>query len=134
MPNTLNRIVIAGNIYHQNAGENPTSIELACTRSLSDEGNEQPWNRTPGKGVGEDWEQLNLGWIEGNPSLLLLRNLDDTAYGSEDWEGKHIEIRYSGETPFVVPPGMPTVLYPQKPLEIRCRVGEARYTIIALPE
>lgn len=135
MPNTHNRVGIAGTIYHQVPGHNPTSASLRCSMPLKME-REEAYSRSPPKPVGSEWQPLDLGWIGGKCSVLCIRNLESEA-------GLGIEIGADGYpdklTPQVltlaIPPGMATVLYPfNESIAIRCPGGEAHYTIFAVPE
>jgi hypothetical protein len=139
MPNTTNRITIAGNIYHQNSGDNPSSFSLGSTRPLPDDAREEVWNRCPPKGIGPEWKRLSLGWIdEMDCSLLALRNESDGVYGEPSWEDFTIEICEEGgeDHPSIVPPGLITIIYPRPghQLQIRSRKLVAKYTVLAIPE
>ena len=147
MPNERDRITIAGTLYHQISGSNPTSISLRCTQHiLSDE---QVYSRTPPKGIGPEWEALKLGWVE-KCSLLCIKN-EETSDPKDagQWKEKTIMIgrgvigedcpgpRNKGElTPFCVPPGMVSLLYPSNVIPLYIRSGGAdsiKYTLFALP-
>jgi hypothetical protein len=141
MPNARDRITIAGTLFHQNPGTNPTSVPLRCTRPLLS--SEQVYARTPPDGASLEWNSLDLGWIK-KCSLLFLRNdekLDPK--DAEEWERKSLllgwkEKHLSAETllPLRVPPGMVSLLYPSAETDLLVRSGGAKsvkYTLFALP-
>ncbi len=142
MPNERDRITIAGTLYHQISGSNPTSISLRCTQHiLSDE---QVYSRTPPKGIGPEWEALKLGWVE-KCSLLCIKN-EETAdpKDTEQWKEKSLLLGWTEEhpnpislsLPLHVPPGMVSLLYPYVYTTFQIKSGGAdsvKYTLFALP-
>ena len=127
MPNTHNRVGIAGTVYHQNPGQNPTAMPLRCSMSLQKE--EETFSRSPPEPVGEKWQKLNLGWLP-KCSMLCIRN-DEKAGGSTLFLGGGIPVV---SLLLSIPPGMVTVLYPTAGLWLRCVDGKARYSLFAVPE
>lgn len=138
MPNTLNRVGIAGTVYHQLPGHNPTSTSLRCSMSLKTE--EEAFSRTPPDPVGEKWQGLSTGWLPAY-SMLCIRNLEKSGgstlqIGMSPTEGSKDLV----SLPLTIPPGMVTVLYPLSKLSptcviaLRCIDGEAHYTLFAVPE
>jgi len=130
MPNTRDRVTVKQTVYHQIAGQNPTSFESGFTIYLNDP--EQVWQRSPKKPATKEWERIDCGWVE-DCLMLIIRN-----ESREYW----LEYSYSTKGPgFWVPPiDHPTQradvrIYPEnvKNLLIRCFQGEAKYTIFAVP-
>ncbi len=142
MPNKRDRITIAGTVYHQISGSNPTSISLRCTQhTLS---SEQVYARSPPKGVGPGWEPLNLGWVE-KCSLLCIKNQEAVdPKNTEEWKSKMLLLGWTEDypapiillIPFGVPPGMVSLLYPTEEAKFLIKSGGAesvKYTLFALP-
>jgi hypothetical protein len=135
MPNTNSRVGIAGTVYHQLPGHNPTPTSLRCSMFLKTE--EEAFSRTPPNPVGRKWQKLDLGWLPGC-SMLCIKNLEKP--GGNDLEIGSPSVILSGQShpivplPLVIPPGMVTVLYPTTELAVRCLGGEAQYTLFAVPE
>lgn len=139
MPNARDRITIAGTLFHQITGTNPTSVPLRCTQHLLS--SEQVYARTPSDGASVEWKSLDLGWIK-KCALLYLRNdekLDPK--DTEEWERKSLllgQVEKTVETllPLRVPPGMVSLLYPSDETDLLVRSGGAKsvkYTLFALP-
>ena len=125
MPNKNNRLGIAGTIYHQVAGSNPTSSSLRCTMLIKT--SEESFSRTPPKPLTKSWLKLNLGWLP-KCSLLCIKNLEDVG-------GHTIQIGFLDvQLPLIIPPKMVTLLYPESHLSLRCITGEAHYSLFAVPE
>ncbi len=150
MPNAHDRVTIAGTLYHQIAGQNPTSVSLRCTTHLLTD--EQVYSRSPSKGIGPKWELLKFGWIE-NPSVLIVKNEEevDRKKDPEEWRESIIWIELDSDPnelvdsskevvailppTLYIPPGMISILYPAGPLCIASGGSESvRYSLTALPE
>ena len=135
MPNENNRLTVVERIYHQITGQNPTIISGGFTRKpIADV--DQVWSRTPPKGIGPNWEPLDLGWIT---SCILLHVHNLSAEST-------IEVTFSCvvddpciEDPsrycLVVPPNETLRITPSsaRDLRMRSQSGQAQYTITAIP-
>ncbi len=144
MPNKQNRITIAGTLYHQVSGTNPTAIPLRCTIHplLS---SEQVYSRTPPDGIGPEWEPLSFGWVEKCSVLYLRNNEVVDPKDTEQWKEKSIMLGWTEDhpdpiaisLPFRVPPGMVSLLYPvSSRAKFLVKSGGAdsvKYTLFALP-
>ena len=62
-------LTVVETVYHQPAGEEPTAVSVQYVRPL--ETQEQPYVRKIR--VGEQWQPLDLGWIE-QPGMIWLTN------------------------------------------------------------
>jgi hypothetical protein len=70
LDNLPSKITVVETIYHQNLTEEPFAIESNYDRSVKTK--EQPYQRHCI--VGEEWQQLDTGWIGNHPSLLYIHN------------------------------------------------------------
>lgn len=64
------RLTVVENVYHQTQGEDPFHISTTFERKLQTQ--EQPYSRTTS--VGEEWEQLDCGWLGDNVGMLIIAN------------------------------------------------------------
>lgn len=138
MPNEHNRVGIAGTVYHQVSGHNPTSSSLRGTMHL--ESDEEAFVRSPSKPLGASWEPLKFGHLPGC-SVLCVRNLEPS--GGPAIELGRVRPTLTGPSNdrkceslgLVIPPGMITVLYPGgMKVALRCPGSEAHYSLFAAPE
>lgn len=138
------RITVVETVAHQAVGGRPYGYQVAFDRLV--ETNEQPYERTGAKAVvGEEWVPLDCGWIE-SPGMIVLKNEEgrftQTIPTSEEKDAaftRVIEIGVESRgivEAFAETPATETSRF--KPLNIskiriRCRHGEAHFTLIAFP-
>ncbi len=85
-PPTTNRLTVAGSVYHLVIGQNPTSIQLAMSRSL--QGDEEAFSRNVR--LETAWTPLPLGWFLDKPEeagVVVLSNE----------EGKRLQVQPTPE-------------------------------------
>lgn len=146
-PLDRSRLTVVENIYFQNPNEQPTVLEnsFGCWIDAI----EQPYLRRTK--IGESWEQLEAGWLaKEKVGMLVIRNDEGkfpTTYPTDQErkivESRVIEVFYRGGSPpvltpsacFIIPPGESIRVQPVNlaNLSIRCRSGEARYTLAVFP-
>lgn len=149
MPNVHNRVTIAGTLYHQVSGSNPTSISLSCTQHILS--NEQVYARTSPKGIGPEWEPLSFGWVEDCFLFYIRNNEAADPKNAEEWKKKTILVGSGTKEnpevgiyvmniqriPLCIPPGMVSLLYPslgEGSLHISSGGDESvKYTLFVLP-
>lgn len=150
------RIAVVETVYHQAAGEQPTSVESRFQRWL--EGNEQPCVRRchDRENVAtEDWKPLDAGWIR-QAGMIVLTNDEGrfsqtipTSQEHDEAIARVIEVGcypvgewdMSPETSIVllacwlVLPGESLRAQPVnlKSLRVRCRKGTAKFTLCVFP-
>ena len=132
------RIVFQGQVAHQLPNEQPTAISLQYVKQL--ESDEQPYQRRCK--VGEEWEVLDLGWIEGKVSLIAIANLEGSftqvnPTEEEKAESSHkiLQIGCGNQALFDIPPKETFVGSPSsvKELRIRCLSGYGKFNITIYP-
>lgn len=139
VPIVKDRITVVESLYYQPFGGNPSVIDCRYDRWL-DCVDEQPYSRK--SKVGEEWIPLDIGWITAC-GLLHIENNEGkfpfripTAEEKAESNAKVLEINYAGsERCLLVPPGESTRIIPSHPkdLLIRCRKGQAKFTVTAFP-
>lgn len=137
------RITVVEQVYCQS--DEGSDISMPSSFSYRSSSDAQVWQRT--KTVGEEWEQLERGWIT-SPSLLLLRNeggaartTKPTADEREEDATRAIElgVLLDGDDPLVIstiPHGQSArIPMPIRPslLWVRCRNKSSRYTVHMVP-
>ena len=134
------RITIIETIYHQQQDEQPTMIEHKFSKELDTQ--EQLYQRRTK--VGEEWQPIDCGWVGAeNTGIIILQNEEGdfpkvipTEEEREEVNKKILEVSYNGsEYSMLVFPQESIRLHPSSPkdLKIRCRSGNARLTIYAIP-
>ena len=132
------RLTVVETVYHQNPKEQPTCVDSRHTQVI--EGDEQVWQRRCK--VGEEWTPIDQGWIEAC-SCFHVRNdegrflINPTDAEREEVAARVLEIAFAGQVQhaWLVRPGMTFRGEPSeaRSLLIRCRSGEARYTVTFFP-
>lgn len=136
------RITVVEQVYCQS--DEGSDLSMPSSFSYRSESDAQVWQRT--KTIGEEWEQLERGWVT-SPSLLLLRNegcparaIKPTPEQREDDASRLLELAVLiNEGPFIlstIPPGQSArIPFPVRPdmLWVRCRNGSTRYTVHMVP-
>lgn len=133
MPNEHSRVGIAGTVYYQNPGQDPTGAPLRGSMQL--ESGEEAFTRSPPKPLEASWEPLDFGWLSAC-SLLCVRNLEPQGGPAIELGHPANESGYPGAgLGLWIPAGMTTVIYPRGiTLALRCPDGEAHYSLFAAPE
>lgn len=133
------RVTVVETVYHQTGEGHTTPIESKYQRFLGSVG--------PGylrlQTVGEDWQPLDVGWVQ-DASFLHIRNEKPrysrvpTAVEQGIAESKVLELRMEdSEIPFSeVRVGESIRINPMyvRMIQVRCRSGEAKFTVNVLPE
>ena len=138
------RLTVVSMIYHQQGDQEATLEEIRYVRTLKTE-DEQPYQRTSLK-VGTEWKPLipKGCWVE-KPGMILVQNhegewfpVTPTPEELAEVMNRTLEI---GETVYpvntwLIPPKEAFHGYPSSSsdLYIRCKAGEARYSITVFPE
>jgi hypothetical protein len=123
-------LTVVTRINHQIPGRNPFQVPILFDRTL--ETDEEPYARSPRKPLGKEWEPLDLGWVRGGVSMVILQNLSSEAvieygYGHRDaWDDKPC---------FILPPGEGVPFLPSHPEEIYVRspLKEAAFAVTVIP-
>ncbi len=136
------RVTVVETVYHQHAGESATSIESRFARNL--ETQEQLYQRR--LKIGKSWTPLDCGWLE-EVSMLVIHNeegqnllVHPTPEEKEKTNAKVIEVSHTpnpnNNTSWIIPPGESMRACPAsiRDLYLRCRCGEARVTLNAIPK
>ena len=134
------RLVVVENIYHQESGRQPTSVESNYTRFLKTD--EEVYRRR--MKVGENWMSIESGWIE-KPGMIILKNeevyrgaVNPTPDEIKEVQKKIVEVS-SSTLPdcswFILPGenmrGIPKDL---SNIRLRCQHSTAMVSIILIPE
>jgi hypothetical protein len=142
-PSTRGRLNVIEAVHHAAADGQVLTAETRFLRIL--ESDDQPYMRRAK--CGSTWEQLDTGWIEGMPSMVVLRNdeghfnIQPTKEQRDEVNSRIIEVGVGDQTihPFAyVRPGQSIRLEPSASLFISVpmlnnQVRFARYTIYAFP-
>jgi hypothetical protein len=136
------RFSIVETLYHQPAGEQPTSIASRYYRWL--ESDKPPYNRK--YKIGETWETIDLGSLT-KVAHISIYNLEGQFAGInptheqvEEALAKVVEVAYSDsdepEGQWIVHPGENHRGTPVDPtmLKVKCRSGEATIRVVIIPE
>lgn len=129
-------------IYHRESPmDEATSIPIQFSRNL----NTQEQLFGPRKyQVGESWEPLDFGWLKDKPiSMIIIKNLEGkfdqivpTLQQRVEASYKALVVAYEdSDLGFDIPIGesLPFVSRDPSKLRIRCLLGIAKYTLIAIP-
>lgn len=130
MPNEHGRVGMAGSVYYQTPGQDPEKGTKGhrLRGSMQVESEEEAFIRSPPKPLGASWEPIELGWL-ATCSMLCIRNLEEPGGATIEMQGG------GGPLDLWIPAGMTTVIYPRGiVLALRCPVGEAHYSLFAVPE
>lgn len=147
MSKPKSRLTVVETVYHQAPQEEPQSNEVRFCREL--ESDEQPYGPRRLTAT-EDWRLLDCGWLSDEVSMLTIRNEEGrnlqvipTEAEQAEIDARVLEVGYYGGTPdslatgasWLIPPGESMRGCPKsiEKLSIRCRSGEARYTLTAYP-
>lgn len=139
----LSRMTITEMIYHQQPDQQPSVIQSRFVRWLSND--EQNFVRQ--LSVGTEWRKLDTGWVKA-VGMLVIRNNEDrlgtipTTEQAEEQAGKTLEIsiQHKAGEPHapsaIIRPGESARFEPGEEifLYIRCRKGEVKTTINAVPQ
>jgi len=140
------RITVAGYVFHQRSGKEPTSIRASFTRFVEnqDKNTTQLYERS--LEVGEEWEKLDFGWLNGGKvGIFVVQNHagahpqeNPTLEEAENDAKKVIEIAYgpTDTLSWQVPPGETFFGTPKDAdsLYIRSLSNDTEYTLYALPK
>ena len=69
-PVDIHRLTVVEQVYHQIAGEQPTSVNSQFSRVLASD--EQPYVRRCK--ATEDWQPIDIGWVEDVGMLVIVNN------------------------------------------------------------
>lgn len=130
------RLVVAGEVYHQPAGGQPTSVPLRYARALGSA--EQAYRRD--LVVTGEWRPLEAGWVV-SASLLIIENKEGafraqpTAAERAEAAARVVEVACPPGPGWLVPPGESFAGCPSAlgALRLRCLAGEARVTVTVVP-
>jgi hypothetical protein len=91
------RITVVETVYHQQSGGQPTAVVNRHGRPLDTD--EAPYTRQVN--LTEEWQALDLGWLEGNVGMLVLSNEEGKGYTVnpprselEDVRRRIVEVTY----------------------------------------
>ena len=129
-------LTVVETVYHQPAGEEPTAVSVQFVRPL--ETQEQPYVRKIK--VGEQWQPLDLGWVE-QPGMILLVNdegkftqVNPTDEERAEAESKVIAVGNDSGSWLVYPGScFRGEAAPFSDVAVRCKSGVARATIHVYP-
>jgi len=129
-------------VYHQQFGEQPTSIEHRFDRQLAT--SEQPYQRR--LRASEEWLPLPTGWLPASAvGMMVISNdegrglaLQPSSEEKEEIAGKILEVSYNSAGDggkWLIHPGETMRGYPDDAggLYIRCRRDTARFTLYLYP-
>lgn len=133
------RLVVVETVYHQPADAEPTAAESRFGRWLTTD--EQPYVRR-GR-IGEEWQPLVAAeacWLDQS-SMVVITNqeggfhLQPTEQQQAEMDARVLEVGREGSVLLVVPPGESARFQPWDltALRVRCRSGEAKYTVAIFP-
>lgn len=133
------RMTVVETVYHADA-RGPTDLPgLGFSRALSSD--EQPYLRRIA--VGEEWQPLDVGWVH-HPAHVVVKNhagegLQRVPTNEQRAEiaAKVVLLAFSEHDAgaWVIPPGESFRGTPSTPrMLIRCMNGEAKVTVLVIPE
>lgn len=141
----MNRITIVDTAYHQSGGNPPTSLVSRYGYLLKSD--ELPYTRGS-KTVGEEWTRVDLGWFsekenEGKAGLVSIQNLGGPPSNKQPTPEERVleaervlEVRLGqGGGVWEVEPGRHLRGQPSDAgeLQVRCRKGTTRYSVVVFP-
>ena len=142
--NPNNRITLILRAYHHSTDEQPFSIEPEPNYTTECKTKEDPWTRR--MKVGEEWEEVDLGWLQDTAGLVVLINTEGTHRSQvnpsqeqrDETAKKLVEVRTcEGDiNPLLLPPGefLPIKVDNPRLLKIKSEHGRARVTVYAFPK
>lgn len=137
----VGRLVVVESVCHQLSGQEPTaesprfSVELGSAQL--------PFKKVVI--VGDEWQRIDVGWIEGEASQVLVVNEEGrflqgrpTPEQQERIDLRLVDVSLSvgiGEGIMVVPPSQHARFRPKelRKVAFRCPTGRARCTVIVFP-
>jgi hypothetical protein len=141
-PKVRARLFVVEQVYHQPAGQSPTSVESRFGRWLGSD--EQPHLRP--MTVGPNWQPLDTGWVGEKVGHIVIANEEGksrlrqpTEAERQETEAKVVEIGVESDhlvdTFALVRPGETCRFEPAAAgmLRLRCRVGAACCSVAVLP-
>lgn len=144
-PAVKGRWGVIESLYFQSPGDDPLSVDHRFGGQV--ETDEQPYMRK--KKVGENWEPLDCGWLQGTKMLLIENESPNYQKVPTDEERRRdkekvvevgldmIEIKGSHcyKTFASIPPGQTARFLPADlaSLGVRCQAGQTTYKVTLIP-
>jgi len=132
---------VVDNVYHQVPDGPPSTVGGDASRfSRELDSDEQVYERH--KVAKNEWEPLDCGWID-KCGMLVVRNdeghfaVNPTEEQRKEVYRRIVEVSFDGvKSRIQVPPQETCRFYPTdvKSIFLRCREGNARYTLCLVPE
>ena len=143
------RMTVVSKVYYAGPRQQTHDPNLSFSRFL--EGAEEPYRRTTT--VGEDWQELDLGWLKDRQGFLCVKNDEGSQRRVNPTEDELIdsnkrvlelgtfpqalEVAGAQPSPFArIRPGESCQFEPctAARLRIRCKHGSVRVVFFAIPE
>jgi hypothetical protein len=140
------RLTVTQQVSYQLPDDPPKAFRCGFDRELSSGSGEEVYERTRLKAT-QDWQEVDFGFLKGKPlAYVAIQNREGLFTQTNPTEEEKIEVAkkvldigiYRSDVGAIEFTGVPpTECYsgwPSGRLYIRCRSGEARYSLFAVPE